>query len=326
MMMRYLPALAAAALAALTATEADAGLLKLAPTAMTEWKTVYGSVETRDTVAARARIGGSLAELTVSEGDKVTAGQVIARVRDQKIDYQIVALDSQIKALQVQLDNANADLQRGQTLVDKGVSTAQRLDQLRTQVDVMRNQIAAAEAQRSVVVQQGSEGAILAPADGRVLSVPITRGAVIMPGEPVAQIGSGGYFLRLAIPERHADKLKQGASIEIASGGGHRQGRLAKIYPEIKGGRVQADVEVDGLDTAFVGARVLVKLPVGEADRLLVPTTAVITRHGLDFVKVSEGGNEVERTVIVGESMPHDGAEMTEILTGLAAGDEVVVP
>lgn len=325
-MTRYVLALAAALAAVFSLATAEAGVLRLEPTAVTEWKTVYGEVKTRDTVAARARIGGSLAELTVSEGDVVKAGQVIARVRDEKIAFQIAALDAQIKALEAQLANAEADLQRGQTLVERGVSTAQRLDQLRTQADVFRNQIAAAEAQRAVVVQQQSEGDVLAPAEGRVLTVPITRGAVIMAGESVATVGSGGYFLRLSVPERHAMALKEGAGIEISSPGGRLSGRLAKVYPEITSGRVEADVEVAGLDTAFVGARLLVKLPVGEVERLLVPPAAVTTRHGLDFVRVREGGGEVERAVIVGETIIPNGHAMTEILTGLAAGDEVVVP
>ena len=47
--------------------------------------------------------------------------------------------------------------------------------------------------------------------DGRVLEVPLTRGAVVLAGELVAIIGGGGFFLRLAIPERHAFSLREGA-------------------------------------------------------------------------------------------------------------------
>ena len=177
---------------------------------MTEWKAVYGRVEARDTVPARARIGGIVVDLAVSEGDSVTEGQHLATVRDDKIAFQIAALDAQIRALQSQLATAETELTRGEALVERGVATAQRLDQLRTTVDVTRNQLAAAEAQRSVVVQQGAEGEVLAPGDGRVLTVPVTRGAVVLAGEPIATIGGGGFFLRLAIPERHAAALQEG--------------------------------------------------------------------------------------------------------------------
>ena len=317
-------ALAAAFTAAAPALAAET--VVLAPQAMPEWKAVYGRVEARDLVPARARIGGTVAELLVSEGDEVEAGQRIAAVRDDKIAFQIAAFDAQLRALEAQLEKAEAELARGPSLVDRGVITAQRLEQLRTDVDVTRNQLAATEAQRSVIVQQGEEGAVLAPVSGRVLTVPVTRGAVIMAGEPAATIGGGGFFLRLAIPERHSRDLVEGAAIRIAAAGAETEGRLAKIYPRIENGRVIADVEVDRLDRAFVDARVPVEVPVGSREALLVPKAAIVTRSGLDFVRVVVGAGEVERAVVPGETVLRDGQALVEILTGLAAGETIVVP
>ena len=294
-----------------------------------EWKAVYGRVEARDSVSARARIGGTVVDLKVTEGDDVKAGDVIAVVKDDKIDFQIAAIEAQLLGLRASLENAQSELTRGEELIKRGVTTAQRLDALRTQVDVVRNQIAAAEAQRSVVVEQGKEGAVLAPADGKVLTVPVTKDAVIMAGEPVATIGGGGFFLRLAIPERHADLLRQDASIEIDSGNGNGHqstGRLAKIYPEIDNGRVIADVEVENLPTAFVNKRLLVRVPVGERDALLLPVNALTNRFGVDYVTVRSGEGTAERAVVTAKPILHDGREMTEILTGLAAGEEVLLP
>jgi RND family efflux transporter MFP subunit len=310
----------------LACSPAFAGTFTLAPTTVTEWKAVYGRVEARDTVPARARIGGLIVDLAVTEGEQVKEGQKIATVQDDKIAFQVAALDAQLRALKAQLETAESELARGQTLVDKGVITAQRLDQLRTEVDVARNQLAAAEAQRSVIVQQGAEGDVFAPGDGRVLTVPVTRGAVIMAGEVVATIGGGGVFLRLAVPERYAATLKQGAAIRINAGGKESAGRLAKIYPQIDNGRVIADVEVDDLDTDFIDARVLVQLPVAERSALLVPASAVATRSGIDFVRVVAAGAEVERAVVTGERTTRADGDFVEILTGLAAGDVVVTP
>ncbi|MFN3549707.1 MAG: efflux RND transporter periplasmic adaptor subunit [Mesorhizobium sp.] len=312
--------------AALFATApAVAGSLTVESTAITEYKAVYGRVEARDLVPARARIGGTVVELLVTEGDEVKAGERIATVRDDKIEFQIASYDAQLRALEAQLARAQAELERGQSLVDKGIATAQRLDQLRTDVDVALNQIASAQAQRSVVVQQGQEGAVLAPADGRVLTVPVTRGAVVMAGEQVATLGGGGFFLRLAIPERHSATLVQGADIRITGDGKEFTGRLAKIYPRIENGRVVADVEVEELDSAFVDARVLVEVPVGERQGIVVPREAVTTRSGIDFVSVIRDGQPVPRAVVLGQSLVGD-AGTFEILTGLSAGDVVELP
>jgi RND family efflux transporter MFP subunit len=314
------PALALAL--ALLPAAATAGSIVVESVTVPEWKAVYGRVEARDTVPARARIGGTLVELLVTEGDLVEAGQRIALVRDDKIAFQVGALDARLKALAAQLGNAEAELARGEALVQRGVATVQRLDRLRTEADVIRNQITAAEADRQVVIQQGSEGAVLAPAAGRVLAVPVTRGAVLLPGEPVAIVGGGGFYLRLAIPERHARLLDQGAGLAVETGGGTVEGRLAKVYPQIENGRVVADVEVADLPTAFVDARLLVRVPIGERTALMVPAAAVSTRSGLDFVTVRIGGADLQRTVVLGART----GDRIEVLTGLRPGDEVITP
>lgn len=291
-----------------------------------EMKAVYGQVEARNSVLARARIPGTLVDLTVTEGDVVSAGDVIARIEDDRNAFQIKAVDAQLMGLKASLTNARAELDRARQLLKSGNTTAQRVDQLQTQVDVTENQIRSAEAGKSVLVEQSAQGAVLAPASGRVLSVPVTRSAVVMAGETVATIGGGGYYLRLAIPERHAAALKQGAAISIDAAGKPLKGRLAKIYPEIMAGRVTADVEVLDLSSDFVGARILVELPVGERSAILVPTAAVSTRAGLDFVTVKENGKPMARTVITASARKSETGDKIEILSGLADGDTVIVP
>jgi len=288
---------------------------------ITEWKAVYGRIEARDRIPARARLGGTLVSLKVAEGDLVAQGDVLAEVVDEKLGFQLSALDAQAGALGSQLVNAETELKRGEELLAQGVTTAQRLDALRTQVDVVKGQLAAVAAERQVVEQQAAEGAVLAPVAGRVLDVPVAQGAVVMPGEPVAQLGGGGIFLRLAVPERHAAEMNEGDAIEIEGAAGAVAGRLVKVYPLIENGRVVADVEVADLSDRFVDARVLVRLPVGEREALLVPETALVTRGGLDFVGIEGAGL---RTVVPGARVVVDGAAMVEVLTGLKAGDAVL--
>lgn len=308
-------------LAIILGSAAMAESVTVEPVAITEWKAVYGRVEARDRIPARARLGGTLVSLVVAEGDVVAQGAVLAQIVDEKLGFQLSALDAQNGALEAQLANAQAELARGEELLAQGVTTAQRLDALRTQVDVVTGQIAALAAQRQVVAQQAAEGAVLAPVAGRVLDVPVAQGAVVMPGEAVAQLGGGGIFLRLAVPERHAADLTEGDAIEIEGPEGTVTGRLAKVYPLIENGRVVADVEVEGLTDRFVDARVLVRLPVGEREALLVPEAALVTRGGLDFVAVEGAGL---RTVVPGARVTVAGAAMVEVLTGLTAGDAVL--
>ncbi len=320
--MRTLIAIAALAASLPLASRADD--FPLSAVSVTEWKAVYGRIEARSRIPARARLGGTLVSLDVSEGDVVTAGQVLAQIVDAKIGYQLAAIDAQLQALTAQMDNAKLELTRGEVLLARGVTTAQRLDALRTQLDVLIGQIAAASADRKVVEQQALEGAVLAPIGGRVLAVPVAAGAVVLPGEAVATIGGGGIFLRIAVPERHAAFLHEGAAIEIETAAGPSQGTLARLYPLIENGRVIADVDVPDLPESFIDARVLVRLPVDTRTALMVPEAAVVTRTGLDFVEVAGAEGPVLRTVVLGQRQTLDGAAMIEVLSGLVAGDIVV--
>lgn len=303
---------------------ATAQTAALQPTTITEWKAVYGQVEARDRIPARARLGGTLIDLSVVEGDVVTAGQPIGRIEDEKLAFQLSALTAQRGALDAQLSNAQVELTRGESLLKQGVTTAQGLDALRTQVDVLKGQIAALDAQADVITQQVKEGTVLAPADGRVLDVPVSKGGVVMPGEAIALIGGGGTYLRLSIPERHAPSLHAGDKIEISDGGATQSGTLSRIYPLIQNGRVIADVDVAGLADSFVDARVLVRLAVGQRDALMVPATALSSTGGLDFVGVQGASGPMQRSVVPGEHQTVGGVDMVEILSGLEAGDVVV--
>ncbi len=322
-MLRTTLALAALALASTTALAAP---LVVTPRDITEWKSVYATVEARTQVPARARIGGTVTEITVTEGDDVAAGAQIGKVVDPKLDFQLAATDAQIASAQAQLDNAQTELARGDALVTRGSATAQSQDALRTRVDVVNGQMLSLRANRDTIVQTKLEGDVLAPAQGTVLSVPVTAGEVILPGETMALIGTGGFFLRLQVPEHYASGLATGTQIPLVDAQGAKTGRLSKIYPLIAGGRVQADVEVDGLDARYIGARIAVRLPVGLRPALLVPQSALTHRGGLDYLTVQTAAGPQERAVLPGETQAGDGPALVEILSGIDAGETVLVP
>ncbi|MDV7141224.1 efflux RND transporter periplasmic adaptor subunit [Tropicimonas sp. TH_r6] len=292
---------------------------------LTEWKAVFGRIEARDRVPARARLGGTMVTVEVAEGSEVSEGQQVASVRDEKLELQLGAIDATLSSLQSQLETAQAELKRGESLLERGVTTAQRLDQLRTEVAVIEGRIGTTKAERNVLEQREAEGAVLAPISGTVLSVPVTEGSVVMAGEVIAEIGGGGFFLRMAVPERHAGFLEEGDEIRIGGAGAESAGKLAKVYPLIENGRVIADVEIADMATDFVDARVLVRLPIGTRQALVVPADAVETRMGLDFVSIAgTGGAPVQRVVVIGEASSVEGSEMVEILSGLSEGEELV--
>ena len=288
-------------------------------------KAVVASVESVRQLVARARIGGTIVQLTVKEGDRVTAGQEIARVVDPKLALQMQALDSRIKSQQAQRDKAQLDFDRASELMRRGVSTQTQVDQTRTALDVAERTLAAMKSDRDVIVQQAKEGAVLAPDAGRVLTVPVSMGRVLMPGETVATIAEDQYILRLELPERHARFMRAGDKVLMAARGQEggmkaaQEGVVRIVYPEITGGRVIADVDVPDLGNYFVGERTRVYVSTGKRRTILAPTAAVFERAGLKFVRL-KGGNEI--VVQTGEAGP----EGVEILSGVADGETLLTP
>lgn len=294
--------------------------------AVADLKAVFATVESVRQLAARARLGGTLGDLTVREGDRVTAGQVLGVVRDTKLPLQQAALDARSRALEAQERQARQELERARQLRQTGSGSQQRLDDATTALEVLGAQAAAVAAERAVLAEQMREGEIHAPAAGRVLKVLAVDGTVIMPGEPVAMVATETYVLRLRLPERHARFLKVGDAVKVGERGlggegALRAGTITLVYPELVQGRVVADAEASGLGDFFVGERVQVHVSTGQRETLVVPQAAVFRRFGLDYVRRTQGGDTV---VQVGPSV--DGGAGVEILSGLVAGEGLVQP
>lgn len=324
----------AAAGAALAAEEARPGeSLRIEARELEDLKSVYATVRSTDRIEARVRTPGTVASLMVDEGSEVETGQVIAIVADQKLALRLKALDAQIKGLQAEIDNAKKEVARGEELLKRGVTPKARLDEQRTELEVLQNRLKSADAERSVVTKQVEEGEVLAPAKGRVLAVPVTPGSVVMPGESVATIAANEYVLRLELPERHARALKKDAPVTVGARGlgdglGLAQGKISQVYPELSSGRVIADAMVPDLGDYFVGERVLVWISAGRRRAIAVPRSFVFTRHGNDFVRVKgASGTPADVVVQVGREVENDaGQQIVEVLAGLRSGDEIVRP
>lgn len=306
----------------------------VALTKAADMKAVYGTVRSRDLTQARVRTPGTIATLKVDEGDLVKTGQLLAQVADPKIALQIKAIDARIVAARSRVETAKAELDRAETLRSKGVSPQSRVDQAQTAYDVAVNDEKAARAELSVTKTQIAEGDVLAPAEGRVLKVPVTEGSVVMAGESIATIAANTFLLRLELPERQARYIKGGDVVRIAgrslgpADAPLTDGKITQVYPELQNGRVIADAEAAGLDTFFIGERVLVWISAGERDAILVPRTYLINRYGVDFVRVAgPDGTATDVVVQTGRSSSAaaDDAKV-EVLTGLKAGDVLVQP
>jgi RND family efflux transporter MFP subunit len=304
----------------------------VAPKTVADEKAVFATVESTNVVPARARIGGTVVNLAVKEGDGVKQGQILATVGDEKLALQMKSLDAQIAGLESQLAQTQTDLTRGEDLFSRGTIPKTRLDEARTAFNVASNALKSRTAERSVIQQQVTEGSVLAPTSGRVLKVPVTSGTVILAGETVAIVAEQNFVLRLRVPERHAQFLKAGDSVRIdgeeLGKSGAQFGTIRLVYPQIEDGRVTADATVAGLGDYFVGERIRVWVSAGERTSFIVPGSFIATRFGIDYARIGKDAKSaVDVPVQRGRNLPRpDMPDALEILSGIKTGDVLVQP
>lgn len=295
-------------------------------TMVDDHKAVIATVQSVREVQARSRLNGTITLLNVKEGDHVEAGDKIAIIGDAKLAIRGQGLSANIQAAQSAYDKAKLDFSRASELRQSGYGTQARLDETRANMQIAENNLQAARAAQGEVAQQSSEGAVLAPSAGRILKVPVSQGSVVMSGEVIAVMAPENYILRAELPERHARHLKLGDTVLVGTRGlksgvseEFKPGKVQLVYPEIKDGRVIADITASDLGDYFVGERTRMLVTTGERPAFLVPNDMITRRFGVSLVKLKDGSEVV---VQAGRAME----DKTEILSGLKTGDVVVMP
>jgi RND family efflux transporter MFP subunit len=295
-------------------------------------KSVFATIQSAYTVPARVRTGGTIMSLKVRQGDYVTRGQVIATVGDPKLGLQSSSLAAQIAAARAQLAQAQADFDRAQRLIASGAIARNMYDQAQTGLNVAQSNLKSIQAQAAVVREQATEGNVAAPTSGRVITVPVTAGTVVMAGDTVATVAERDFVLRLEIPERHARFLKAGDTLRLDGSdiglATAQFGKISLVYPQVDNGHVVADATIGGMGDYFVGQRVRAWVPAGRRSAILVPASLIIARSGIDYAKVwTARSGALDVPVQRGQEHALPGKPvMLEILSGLNAGDRLLKP
>lgn len=306
-----------------------AWLVRAAP--VSDEKAVFATVQSTYTVPARVRTAGTILSLKVRQGDFVTAGQIIATVGDPKLALQSNSYAAQVAAAQAQVEQAKADFDRANRLIGAGAIARNAYDQSRTNYNVAQSNLKSVMAQGAVVREQATEGQVAAPTSGRVITVPVTAGTVVMAGDTVATVAQQNFVLRLEVPERHARFLKAGDPVRLDGTdlgvSGSTFGKISLIYPDVINGRVIADATVGGMGDYFVGERIRVWVSAGSRSAILVPANLITTRAGIDYARVWTGTGAMDVPVQRGQAHAVPGQQpQLEILSGLNPGDRLLKP
>jgi RND family efflux transporter MFP subunit len=256
---------------------------------------------------------------------------------DDTVDIDATAIVRQAAAT---LEEARTARARAESLARDGLATGAERDAaeatfLRAETTVqsareeVRLRLAGLRQRRSelrLVQQALADTLVRAPIAGVVLTRRVNTGEYVAAGAPVADIVRiDPLRLKLVIPEREAQSVVAGQDVTVVVDGDPKRysGQVARISPSLDQQNrtllVEADIKNPGNLRPGMMARA--EIVIGSKPSAVVPTSSVITFAGVDKVIVIDAGKAVEKRVTLGKRA----GDRTEVLTGVKAGDRVVL-
>jgi membrane fusion protein, multidrug efflux system len=150
--------------------------------------TLTGRIEAEDEVALAFRISGRVLENDRKLGDRIEAGQVVARLESQNERNALRAAQANLVASQGQLTQARNHFERQDTLLKQGWTTRANHDQAKQALQTAESQVDAAEAQMKTAYDLVSFTELKADAPGVVTSVGPAAGEVVQAGQMMVRI------------------------------------------------------------------------------------------------------------------------------------------
>lgn len=259
-----------------------------------------GILSRRAEVELSFKVGGIIETVAVRAGDAVKQGDVLARLRPDEIEAQVVQARSA-------LEKARRDLERVKRLREGSVATMENAQDAETAVEVAAAGLRIAEFNRD-------HASIVAPADGRILRRTAEPGELASPGHVILAFGSDedGWIVRAGLSERDVTRVRVGDRAELADEdfpvAETAAGRVTHIADAADPATRTTEVEI-GLEAALPSGRsgyviAVVLHPADVPERPVVPASAIIEgtdRHGSVFI-LDAGSAKVRRVgVEVGE-------------------------
>lgn len=266
-------------------------------------------------VKVLSEVEGRVLTLRVEEGDWVKNGQVLATlVRDD----QAIAF----KKAQLQETNARAAFDRATELVERELISREEFDKLSIDYEIAQQELAEAEWALKKTT-------IIAPFSGRITARMTQLGQHVRPGDELFQVTDFDPLVaRIYLPERDVLGLEEGQDVQIrldAATEVYFAGRIRQISPVVdtSTGTVKVTVEAtEPPEQVRPGSFVTVNIVrVTHSDALLLPREAVLRELQKAHVYVAEDDVAEKRAVTLGL----EEGELIEVLSGVAAGDRVIV-
>jgi RND family efflux transporter MFP subunit len=195
-----------------------------------------GQIRAQDEVNLAFRLDGRMLERLVSVGDKVTSGQVVARLDAQPMKNALRSAEAAAAAAQAQLTQARNTFERQQKLLAEGFTTRAAFDQAQQALQSAQSQVDSTQAQASTARDQLGYAELAADAAGSVTAVGAEPGEVVRAGAPIVKVArANGRDAVFNVPESAMRTAPRDPVISVALVDDPRivaQGRVREMSPE----------------------------------------------------------------------------------------------
>ncbi|HIH96659.1 MAG TPA: efflux RND transporter periplasmic adaptor subunit [Thermoplasmata archaeon] len=154
-----------------------------------------GTIEAKK-ISVAAQVAGSIQEVLVDEGEKVSEGDELIKIDAALLESQVKQVEAGVRAAQAAVDAAE--------------------DKSQEEKDVAQAELDQAQVALEMAQKQASYATIKSPIDGVVLSININMGEVFAPGMPLIVIGDMDKMeLKIYVAEDKLGKIKIGQDVEV---------------------------------------------------------------------------------------------------------------
>jgi RND family efflux transporter MFP subunit len=287
-----------------------------------------GIVRARTEADLGFRVAGKIVDRPVNVGDRVAAGDVVARLDPQDLQLQVESAEAELAAATSNLTQAAAEEERYAGLKARGYAAVADYDRRKAARDEADGRLQRARRTLELARNQLAYAELKADSDGVITAASAEPGQVVAIGQAVVRLARrGDKEAVVALPETWlAEAGKATARVALWSAPGRSfTAHLRELSPQADPAtRTYAArfTIADADDTVALGMTATVTLsPGGEARMARLPLSAVINRGSGPAVYVVESSGALVLSPVTVASFSEDTARITG---GLREGDRVV--
>jgi len=290
----------------------DVNVTAIKPQLFTNYVQIQGKIDAQDNVTAYPQASATITNIYVKPGQHVGKGQLLAQLDNSVLKQQIAQGEAQLSL-------ANTVYERQKNLWDQKIGTEVQFLQAKTNYESGEKQLAALR-------QQADMYTIKSPINGSIDQMDLKLGQIGVPGQTgIRIVNADNLKVKADIPESYSGTVNQGDKVKIlvpdANDSLETTVTFAAKVIDPSSRSFPIEVKLPGRKTLRPNMTVVLKVAsYTKNNAIVIPVKAIQKSEQGDYVFVNNNG--VAKKVTIKAGATYEGK--TEVLSGLAAGDQLV--